>query len=144
MQDYEKITNYMIEAGKRIKEKAGQVEDIGIKKQWLTQEDIEIERGFVDLIKTFEGDHIVFAEEENSDFKEKDNVWIIDPISSTIAFIGGLPHYAIVCSHLHKGKVVFAAVYDPSIDEMFTAIKGQGAFLNGKSINVQNLSLIHI
>lgn len=132
--EYQKIIDYTLESGKRIKEKAGRIADIGVKKQYLTEEDIAIERGFADLINTFDGDHVVFAEEENFDFQEQDNIWVIDPISATASFIAGLPHYAIVCSHLHKGEVVFAAVYDPSVDEMFTAIKGQGAFLNGKKI----------
>ena len=128
----------MIASGRRIKEKAGQIADIGVKKQYLTEEDLEIERGFTNLISTFQGNHAVFAEEENFDFQDDDNVWVIDPISATIAFIGGLPHYSIVCSHLHKGVVVFSAVYDPSVDEMYTAYKGKGAFLNGREIKVGN------
>jgi len=136
--EYQQVIAYMLTAGKRIKEKAGQIEDIGVKKQYLTEEDIAIERGFTNLISKFNGDHLVFAEEENFDFKESDDIWAIDPISATSAFIGGLPHYSIVCSHLHKGEVVFAAVYDPSVNEFFTAIKGKGAFLNGNKINVSN------
>ena len=136
--EYKKIIDYMLDTGKRIKEKAGRITDIGIKKRYLTEEDIAIERGFSDLINTFDGNHLVFAEEENFDFQENDNIWVIDPISATIAFIGGLPHYSIVCSHLHKSEVVFAAVYDPSTDEMFTAFKNEGAFLNGKEIKVGN------
>jgi myo-inositol-1(or 4)-monophosphatase len=138
MLDYEKITNYMLEAGKRIKEKAGKIEDIGIKKQWLTEEDIRIERELTSIIKSFGDDHLVFAEEENDEFEAADNVWAIDPISATSAFIGGLPHYSIVCSHLYKGDVVFSAVYDPSIDELFTAYKGKGAFLNNQKIEISS------
>ncbi|MEI6499175.1 MAG: inositol monophosphatase family protein [bacterium] len=138
MQDeYQKIIDYMLSSGKRIKEKAGQIADIGIKKKYLTEEDIAIERGFSDLIGTFQGDHIVFAEEENFDFQEGENIWVIDPISSTPSFIGGLPHYAIVCSHLFRGEVFFAAVYDPSVDELFTAYKGKGAFLNEKKLDLK-------
>jgi len=136
--EYQQVIDYMLTAGKRIKERAGQIEDIGVKKQYLTEEDIAIERGFSDLISKFDGDHLVFAEEENFDFKESDDIWAIDPISATSAFIGGLPHYSIVCSHLHKGEVVFAAVYDPSVDELFTAIKDKGASLNGNKIRVSS------
>lgn len=138
MKEYQKVIDYMLAAGRRIKDKAGQIEDIGVKKQYLTEEDIAIERGFANLISSFDGDHIVFAEEENFDFKEKDNIWVIDPISATSAFIGGLPHYSIVCSHLHENEVVFAAVYDPSVDELFTAYKGKGTYLNGDKINISS------
>lgn len=137
--EYQKIIEYMMESGRRIEEKSGQIDDIGVKKQYLTEEDIEIERGFTKLIQTFPGDHIVFAEEENDLFSNGDNVWVIDPISSTYSFINGLPHYAIVCSHLHKGEIVFAAVYDPSVNELFTAVKGEGANLNSKRIFVKQI-----
>jgi myo-inositol-1(or 4)-monophosphatase len=136
--DYQKVINYMLEAGQRIKEKAGKIEDIGVKKQWLTEEDIAIERDLTKIIKTFENDHLVYAEEENDNFETADNVWAIDPISSTSSFIGGLPHYSIVCSHLHKGQVTFAAVYDPTINELYTAYLGKGAFLNGEKIQIQS------
>lgn len=134
--DYQLIIHYMLSCGKRIKDKAGKIEDIGVLKKYLTDEDLQIERGFVDIIKNFAGDHVVFAEEENDKFEQRDNIWIMDPISGTKTFINGLPHYAIVCSHLHKGEVVFACVYDPSVEEIYVAEKGKGASLNGRSINV--------
>ena len=136
--DYQIVIDYMLEAGKRLKEKAGKVEDIGIKKQWLTEEDLVIERDLAKIIKTFGDDNLVYAEEENDKFETSKNVWAIDPISATSAFIGGLPHYSIVCSHIYDGKVIFAAVYDPSIDELFTAYKGKGAFINGDRITVES------
>ncbi len=134
--NYQKILDFMIESGKRLKARAGNIADIGVSKRNLTEEDFAIEQGFKKIITGFGDDHTIFAEEENDVFKNSKHVWVVDPISGTGTFIKGLPHYAIVITHLVDQKAVFAAVYDPSADELFTAYKGKGAFLNGKPIAV--------
>ena len=133
---YQKIIGKIVELGDLILPIAGNVVDVGEKKSWLTEWDIKIETQLTELIKSFSGQHSIFAEEINDTYAEAENVWIIDPISNTFNFIYGLPHYAVVLSHLYKGEIVFAVVYDPSTRELFTAEKGKGAFLNGKKINV--------
>lgn len=135
---YEKIINKIKELGDQLPKIAGSVEDIGVKKSYLTEWDIKIETELTDLVKTFPGEHSFFAEEISNTFSDAENVWIMDPISNTFNFIYGLPHYSIVLSHVYKGTVVFAVVYDPSTQELFTAEKGKGAFLNGKQIKVSD------
>lgn len=137
---YQKIIELVRDKGERIAKHAGRTKDIGVAKKFLTKFDFEIERSFVKLISSFEGTHTIFAEEENDSYKISDNVWIIDPISSTLNFIRGIPHYAIVVSHLIKNEVVFALVYDPSVKELFLAFKGRGAILNNKRMRVSNVS----
>lgn len=134
--NYQKILDFMITSGKRLVTKSGKIQDIGIAKMHLTEEDIAIERGFKEIISVFGSNHVLYAEEENTTFPDSESVWVADPISSTATFIAGLPHYAIVISHLVKGKAVFAAVYDPSVDEMFTAYAGKGSFLNSEKIKI--------
>lgn len=129
---YKVVTDYILDCGKKLQAKAGKIDDIGVTKQQLTEEDLAIERSLKNIIER-EG-HVLYAEEENFDFKEHDNIWVVDPISSTSSFIKGLGHYAIVASHVHKSEVNFAVVYDPSINELFTARKGGGSFLNGKKL----------
>lgn len=136
--DYKKITNFVVEAGKRLAKKAGNIKDIGVTKINLTEEDIAIERGLNEIIKSFSDDHLLYAEEENDIFYESKHLWVVDPISGTKNLIEGLPHYSIVVAHLIENKVVFAVVYDPSVDELFVAYKGVGAFLNDKPIKVNN------
>ncbi|HEY1074485.1 MAG TPA: inositol monophosphatase family protein [Patescibacteria group bacterium] len=135
---YSEIIEFITDAGKRLKEESGKVKDIGITKQYLTEEDLRIERGLTDIITKLGDDHSVFAEEENDNFQATSNVWVIDPISSTKNFIEGRPHYAIVVSHILDGQAQFAAVYDPSIDKLFTAYRGKGSFMNGVSVNIDN------
>lgn len=126
----------MVSSGKRIKQFAGKVEDIGVTKKFLTEEDLNIERGLKAIIKKYNHQHEFFAEEENAEFFSAENVWVADPISGTHNFIEGKPHYTLVISHLINHKAVFAAVYDPSVDELFTAELGKGSFKNGRPIRV--------
>jgi len=135
---YSQVTNYLVASGRQILELAGNVKDIGILKDNLTVEDLRIERGLSALITNAFPEHKIYAEEEHTNFQNGDDVWVIDPISGTRAFIAGLPHYALVASHLHKGVVQFACVYDPSVNELFTARRGQGALLNGMPIHVSS------
>lgn len=134
---YQEILNYMRDSGKRIKAKAGEITDIGVAKQWLTEEDIAIERGLKNIIASLGSDHVLYSEEENFNFTESKHLWIADPISNTRSFIKGLPHYAIVVSYVENGVIVFSAVYDPSTDDMYTAYKNKGTFLNNKQIFIK-------
>lgn len=133
---YQKIIDYIVTSGKRIRERAGDIADIGVTKEFLTEEDVAIERGLKEIISAISPDHQIYAEEENDSFQNVNNLWAVDPISGTLGFIRGVPHYAVVVSHVHKGDTQFSAIYDPSVDELFTAYKGGGAFLNGNKIHV--------
>lgn len=62
--------------------------------------------------------------------------WIVDPLDGTTNFLHGLPHWAISIALEHKGEIVAAVVFDPAKDEMFTAEKGDGAFLNDQRLRV--------
>lgn len=132
---YSKIIDEVISCGDSLVPKAGQIKDIGIKKAWVTEQDIEIENRLSDIIHTFPN-HKAFGEEVNDIYDHGDDVWMIDPISHTFNYLHGLPHYAVVISHVHEGEVQFAAVYDPTMKELFTAEKGKGSFLNGQKIQV--------
>ncbi|MFS4438526.1 inositol monophosphatase family protein [Paracoccaceae bacterium GXU_MW_L88] len=62
--------------------------------------------------------------------------WIVDPLDGTTNFLHGLPHWAVSIALEHKGEIVSAVVYDPAKDEMFTAEKGSGAYVNDRRIRV--------
>jgi len=139
MQDlYKKIIDLVIKSGKRIKDKAGHIEDIGVTKKYLTDEDLQIERELTTLIKSTYPQHAIFAEEEHDIYEQADDVWLMDPISGTGAFIRGEDSYSIVISHVHKKEVLFSVIYVPALDEFYFAKKGQGAFLNNQQIYVSN------
>ncbi|MBW7926365.1 MAG: inositol monophosphatase, partial [Burkholderiaceae bacterium] len=65
-----------------------------------------------------------------------EHVWIIDPLDGTTNFIHGLPQYGVSIALMQRGVVTQAVVYDPNRDELFTATRGAGAFLNDRRIRV--------
>ena len=105
----------------------------------VTEIDIEIERGFRAMIAERFPDHAVLGEEFGSG--ESGNriphfCWVFDPIDGTTNYAHGLP---IFCSSLAfevDGEPVVAAIYDPNRRELFTAERGQGAWLNGAPLRV--------
>jgi myo-inositol-1(or 4)-monophosphatase len=61
--------------------------------------------------------------------------WVVDPLDGTTNFVHGIPHYAVSLALEHRGEVLVGAVFDPSLNECFTAAAGLGAFFNGSPIH---------
>ncbi|MEM9430850.1 MAG: inositol monophosphatase family protein [Pseudomonadota bacterium] len=78
--------------------------------------------------------------EESTEVKGADPTrrWLVDPLDGTTNFLHGMPHWAISIALEHKKDVVAAVVYDPVKDEMFTAEKGAGAWLNDRRLRVSD------
>jgi myo-inositol-1(or 4)-monophosphatase len=65
-----------------------------------------------------------------------DYLWIIDPLDGTTNFIHGFPQFAVSIGLKHRGQITQAVVYDPTRNELFTATRGRGAFLNDRRLRV--------
>lgn len=81
--------------------------------------------------------HYGWLSEESIDDQtrfERERVWVVDPIDGTKEYASGLPEYAVSVALVEKGKPIVAAVFNPATDELFYAIKNQGAWLNDKKI----------
>lgn len=76
------------------------------------------------------------AEEGSGETKENGLNWIVDPLDGTTNFLFGIPTFAISVALARGSEVILAVVYELGQKEMFTAVKGEGAFLNGKPIQV--------
>jgi myo-inositol-1(or 4)-monophosphatase len=86
-------------------------------------------------------DHKFLGEENIAGQVNKgDHVWVVDPIDGTVNYIHGIPHFGVAVGYVYKGTVVVAACFDPLRDELFTAVRGQGARLNGEPISVSNVT----
>ncbi|MCU8304359.1 inositol-1-monophosphatase, partial [Vibrio vulnificus] len=91
-----------------------------------------------DTIKSSYPEHCIVAEENGLiNGKDKDVQWIIDPLDGTTNFVKGLPHFAVSIAVRIKGKTEVACVYDPMLNELFTAQRGAGAQLNNARIRVK-------
>lgn len=71
-----------------------------------------------------------------------DWLWIVDPIDGTTNFVHGMPLCMPSVAVAHKGEVVVGVIYDPHRDELFTAVRGGGAYMNGDRISVGSQSVI--
>ena len=83
-------------------------------------------------------DHAIFAEEGTARDRNPDaeNVWIIDPLDGTTNFLHGFPQYCVSIALAHKGIVTQGVIYDPVRNDLFTATRGRGAFMNDRRIRV--------
>jgi myo-inositol-1(or 4)-monophosphatase len=105
---------------------------------FVTEVDHDSENAIIDALLQAYPTHGIWAEESgrehgnpNSDFQ-----WIIDPLDGTTNFIHGLPIYCVSIAVAHKGQIQHAVVYDPCRNDLFTASKGAGAFLNNRRMRV--------
>ncbi|WP_326533783.1 inositol monophosphatase family protein [Pseudorhodoferax sp.] len=89
------------------------------------------------LLEAYPG-HGILAEESGSEHGAKDSefVWIIDPLDGTTNFIHGFPFYCVSIALAVKGRIEQAVVYDPTRNDLFTATRGRGAYLNDRRIRV--------
>ncbi|WP_219218867.1 inositol monophosphatase family protein [Variovorax boronicumulans] len=105
---------------------------------FVTEVDHAAEKVIIETLLTAYPGHGILAEESGSEFgaKDSDFVWIIDPLDGTTNFIHGFPVYCVSIALAVKGKVEQAVVYDPSRNDLFTATKGRGAYMNDRRIRV--------
>ncbi len=73
-------------------------------------------------------------EEQTNLLKSAETLWCLDPLDGTSNFAAGIPLFATSLALFVNGEVQIGITYDPVRDEMFSAVKGQGAWLNGKSL----------
>lgn len=105
---------------------------------FVTEVDQAAERMIIETLLGAYPDHGILGEETGNEFgnPNSDFVWIIDPLDGTTNFIHGFPVYAVSIALSFKGKIEHAVVYDPSRNDLFTATRGRGAFLNERRIRV--------
>jgi len=102
---------------------------------FVTEVDHAAERAILDVLLKAYPDHAVLAEESGAS-GNSEYTWIIDPLDGTTNFIHGFPQYAVSIALRHRDLITQAVVYDPTRNELFTATRGRGAFLNERRIRV--------
>jgi myo-inositol-1(or 4)-monophosphatase len=108
----------------------------------VTEMDGRSERMIVEtLLAAFPG-HGVIAEEETTIRNDSGYTWIVDPLDGTTNYAHGYPCFSVSIALEHDGEIIVGVVYDPMRDEMFSAQKGQGAFLNGARITVSPIDTL--
>jgi len=107
-------------------------------KDFVSEIDREAERQIVETVLAAYPDHAILAEEGTAKDANVDaeNVWIIDPLDGTTNYLHGFPQYCVSIALAHRGQVTQAVIYDPCRNDLFTATRGRGAFLNDRRIRV--------
>lgn len=116
----------------------GRLEDVRTKSSaadLVTDADAEAERAIRACIAADFPDHAILGEEEGETGAGEWR-WVIDPLDGTVNFAHGYPVFCASVALEYRGEAVLGAVFDPTRDELFTARRGEGAFLNGTRLSV--------
>ena len=128
-------------ASRRLVRDFGEVENLQVSKKgpadFVSIADKKAEETLVKELSKARPDY-GFVLEEGDDIPGKDtsNTWVIDPLDGTTNFLHGIPHFAISIGLMRDNEPFAGVVYNPIVDEMYWAEKGQGAFLNGRRLRV--------
>ena len=139
------MLNVAVKAARRaasvIQRASHNVDTIRVEKKqhndFVSEIDRAAEEAIISTILDAYPKHGILAEESgaqglgNAEFE-----WIIDPLDGTTNFLHGHPQYAVSIALMHKGQIQQAVVYDPNRNDLFTASRGVGAFLNDRRIRV--------
>ncbi len=108
----------------------------------LTTADKEAEARIVSLIREYYPQHNFLGEEQVYEKTSSGYTWIIDPLDGTNNFVCGLGIFCVSIALMQNDEVIIGVVYDATRDELFSAQKNQGAFLNGTPINVNTVTTL--
>jgi len=137
------MLNFAVKAARRagdiIVRASDNIEKIKIQQKstndFVSEVDRAAESAIIESIQKVYPDH-AFLAEESGVTGDSDYVWIIDPLDGTTNFLHGFPVYAVSIALAFKGQIQQAVVYDPNRNDLFTATRGGGAYLNEKRIRV--------
>lgn len=134
------------EAGKILMQYFDRVDSLNIQEKSSNDFVSEVDRGaedaIIQVIKKAYPDHSILAE-ESGEHKGNDYQWIIDPLDGTTNYLHSFPQFAVSIALQHRGRLESAVVYDPSRDEMYTADRGAGAYMNDRRIRISGHQSLH-
>ncbi len=106
---------------------------------FVTEVDHAAEAAIIETLLTAYPDHGIWAEESgrrDGKGRDKDHIWIIDPLDGTTNFIHGFPVYCVSIALMVKGRIEQAVIYDPTRNDLYCSTRGRGAYLNDRRIRV--------
>ena len=125
----------------------GEVEKLQVSnkgpRDFVTKTDKNVEKILIEELSKAKKNYSFISEEIGEiNNKDKENIWILDPIDGTTNFLHGIPHFAICIALQSKKKIISGLIFDPIKDEMFFAEKDKGAFLNNHRLRVSKKNLL--
>jgi len=110
---------------------------------FVTQADLASQEAVRQAVLGAFPNHCLLGEEEGPNATPTDRAeyrWIVDPLDGTTNYIHGIPHYCVSLALECNGDLLVGAVFDPVLDECYTAVSGQGAWLNGRPIHTSRVA----
>ena len=107
---------------------------------FVSAADKKVEKVLIEELQKARPNYSILSEEIGLIDNDKSFKWIIDPIDGTANFLHGIPHFAISIGLEHNKEIICGIIYDPIIDEMFIAEKGNGSYLNNQRMRVSSRS----
>lgn len=147
-QEHEQAVRAAQRAADLIRRRAGRVEEETIREKGvhdlLTRTDEEAQRLIVEVLTEAFPEYEVLAEEGAEDWSQKarGHRWIIDPIDGTTNFTHGVPPYAVSIALQHEAEIVVGVVLDVAADELFSAVRGSGIYVDGRPAQVSKTQVM--
>jgi myo-inositol-1(or 4)-monophosphatase len=108
----------------------------------VTEADTESEKQIIETIRKAFPDHAILAEESGANQGAAEYQWLIDPLDGTTNYVHHLPFFTIAIALAARDKIVLGLVLNPMDGELYSAIAGKGAALNGKPIKVSSTASV--
>lgn len=104
----------------------------------VSDADVESEHAIVEVIRETFPDHEILGEENYTASGDAEHLWIVDPLDGTNNFAHEIPHFAISVAYYIRGEPQVGVVLNPVRDDWYHAVRGEGAFRNGKPIKASS------
>jgi myo-inositol-1(or 4)-monophosphatase len=135
------MANAALKAARGLLRDFGEVEQLQVSVKgpgdFVSTADLKAERTIKnELTRARPGYSLLFEESGAETGSDPHHRWIVDPLDGTTNFLHGIPHFAISIALERDGEIVAGLVYDPVRDEMYSAEKGLGAYVNDRRLRV--------
>ncbi len=139
IQDIERLAR---EAGQILRAGYNQKHEVSYKGEidLVTEIDSQSEALLINAIRAQFPDHYILTEESGVIAGDDAHLWYIDPLDGTVNYAHGIPIFSVSIAYAYAGTLTLASVYDPMREEMFSAVKGKGATLNGERLQASGTS----
>lgn len=139
------LLNVMVQAamkaGRRLSRDFGELENLQVSRKgpgdFVSNADYQAEKIIrEELAKARPNFGFLMEESGEEEGRDKSHTWIVDPLDGTTNFLHGIPMFAISIALKHEDRIVAGIIYNPATDDLFTAERGRGAFLNDRRMRV--------
>jgi myo-inositol-1(or 4)-monophosphatase len=110
----------------------------------VSDADIDAEQAIVGAIRRAFPSHAILAEEQHPHEGDVEHLWVVDPLDGTNNFAHKIPQFAVSIAYCHHGRPMCGVIYNPIREEWHTAVRGEGAYLNGRRVQVMDAARLDL